>query len=211
LVAAKVWDSSYQPAPRRFKSPKIVLSTRFSLKAASQSQATEFAVLLKEDEYIRKGDFSVYSPNAVAKHTCDPEWTSSSWPCRGTFETCQKEDDALKSGKPQPESCWRYSFRYQLETARASQGCMIQLIERELPFSEPSLGKGQKIEAEMAYDVGTKTFRVYPPRDLFAGDGEDIPLEEAHIRVVASKLREWYDSGCIDMSDSVIAFNEDVD
>jgi hypothetical protein len=62
VAAVRSWDSSYQPAPMHFKSPEIVLSTTFSLNA-------NFTILLKENEYIRKGDFSVYSPNAVANHT----------------------------------------------------------------------------------------------------------------------------------------------
>jgi hypothetical protein len=127
LVAAKVWDRSYKPSSPSVS--KIVRSTRFSLEANSRSQATRrFAVLLNENDYIQKGNFSVYSPNAFGKDTCDPEWTDFSWPCRGTFDTCRNEE-ALKRGVPQTASCWRYSFRYQLEEAKRTDGCMIQLVE----------------------------------------------------------------------------------
>jgi hypothetical protein len=94
LVAAKVWDSSYEPS--RPSVSTIVLSTRFSLDANSKSQATRFAVMLKENEYIRNGQFSVYSPNAFGKDPCDPEWKDVSWPCRGTFDTRRKEEASKK-------------------------------------------------------------------------------------------------------------------
>jgi hypothetical protein len=47
LVAAKIWDSHYKPPSQNMA--KIVLSTRFSLRGNSKSQATRFAVLLKEN------------------------------------------------------------------------------------------------------------------------------------------------------------------
>jgi hypothetical protein len=141
LVAAGLWDSSYEPSSPLVS--KIVLSTRFSLEANSTSQPTRFAVLLKENDFIRRGNFSVYSPNAFAKGTCDPEWTRASGPCRGTYDTCRKED-GLKKGAPQTASCWRYSFRHQLEEAKRTDGCMIQLVER-LGFGAPQcLGKVKK-------------------------------------------------------------------
>ena len=51
------------------------------------SVATEYAVQLKQHEYLRNGGFIVYSPHAFAKATCDPEWTRSRWP----FEVMPKE------------------------------------------------------------------------------------------------------------------------
>jgi hypothetical protein len=208
LVAAKVWDRSYEPSSP-FVS-KIVLSTRFSLEGGySRSQATTFAVMLKENDYIRNGNFSVYSPNAFAKDTCDPEWTRASWPCRGTFDTCRKED-TLKKVVPQTASCWRYSFRHQLEEAKRTDGCMIQLVERVEDGTPQFLGKGLEIEAEMAIDVGTKVFRVYGPTRCYDEDKIDFPFKKVHMRVVVSRLRAWYEDNCSDLSDCVIRLDGDV-
>ena len=103
---------------------RLVLSTRFSLGAKTSTTATIFALSLKQHPYVRQS-FNVYFPNAYDKSSCDPEWTDIQHPCRGTFQTCQM-DDEFKTGVPQErESCWRYSYRYQLERGKA----MIQVVE----------------------------------------------------------------------------------
>ena len=107
----------------------IVLSTKFSLGENCTSTATQFTVLLKQHPYIQNGNFTIYSPNAFDKTTCDPEWTNIHHPCRGTFETCQIPHPEHKTGEPSHESCWRYSFRYQLQLAKQTNGLMIQLAE----------------------------------------------------------------------------------
>ena len=170
--------SSYEPRiPRRMK---LVLSTRFSLNEQSTSQATHFTIGLKENQYIRD-NFIVYSPNAYSKSTCDPNWTDPGWPCRGTFETCLMDDGEYKPrwklGDEEEEDnsstttsttvllsggcCWRYSFRYQLETAKACGGAMIQFVDYDDDKRSHVLGDGQRIETEMARDVGIKVFKFY--------------------------------------------------
>ena len=181
-----------------YSSRRIVLSTRFSLGEKSSPTATTFTVLLKKHPYFRRlqqqphrnsnddnedkkdplvqsNSYTIYSPNAYTKDTCDPAWTNKAWPCRGTFATCQKES-AFKIGQPTNRSCWRYSFRYQLQLAKLTNGFLIQVVEHDPtppPTStfrnnyydrfQPSLGKGQEIETYMAREVGTKVFRIYEP------------------------------------------------
>jgi hypothetical protein len=82
---------------------------------------------------------------------------------------------------------------------------MIQWVECEEYHSEKqSLGNGQKIETEMANDIGTNVFRVHAPertqrRAKRTGDGwyEELDrwFEKEHIQLVASRLCEWYEDG----------------
>ena len=215
LVAAKIWDehsrrqlgcnindSSVPDSTTRGSAThrKIVLSTRFALEPQSSPHATDFTVALKAHPYIRDGNFVVYSPNAYGKSTCDPQWTRMEWPCRGTYQTCQKRS-ALKSGLPQSESCWRYSFRYQLKEARRTGGFMIQVVDYDRTSHggegrHHQLGKGQLIETEMAHSVGTKIFRCYE-LDLFGT--KDLTWEVDYM--VSSCIQRWYSEGCVDRSD----------
>jgi hypothetical protein len=163
LIAAKLWETDLSSLSTTAAATKIVLSTRFSLDKNSSPNATQFTVALKQTPYIRDNHFVVYSPNAFAKNTCDPEWTSWEWPCRGTVETCRKEA-SLKMGVPQENACWRYSFRYQLNEAKMTRGFMIQVIDcpkstYDGENTEYIMGKGQEIETEMASLVGTKIFK----------------------------------------------------
>jgi hypothetical protein len=83
---------------------------------------------------------------------------------------------------------------------------MIQLVEREDRYrsKKQCLGNGQKIEAEMANAIGTKIFRVHAPEGIVY-----VRFSERHRHVVASKLREWNEDGCTDMSDCIMAFSDD--
>ena len=192
LVAAKLWDEDYEvdgqitPA----NTTKIVLSTRFSLNARSSSTATQFTKELKRHPYIRDGEFLVYSPNAFSKGTCDPEWTRLEWTCRGTYESCRTEDLSLKTGVPQPGCCWRYSFRWQLEEARRTNGFMIQLVDFDKHGGDHVLGKGQQIETEMARDVGTKVFRVHQP----AWNENTRSFMQSDIEQLIATVKEWYEN-----------------
>ena len=159
LVAAGIWNSgqygnyseNISSSSNDEKRPKIVLSTRFSLNEESSATATSFAVLPNEEEFeedkLVQTQFRVYSPNAYNKSSCDPSWTNMAWPCRGTFDTCCMEDKSAKTGAPTEKSCWRYSFRYQLEEAKRSNGFMIQVIE--LDRGVHLTGKGEAIETIM--------------------------------------------------------------
>ena len=192
-------DNNRRLAQKLRHQRKIVLSTRFALKPSSHSQATNFTQLLKEHEYIRNGNFKIYAPNAFDKHSCDPNWTDFDWPCRGTKETCCFED-TLKTGHPTDDCCWRYSFRYQLEEAKATGGFMLQLVETEEPYSDgpPVLGNGQRIEQHMSQQLQLKTFHVYRP--MF---GYEQPFEKSHIEQVVTAIKYWYDGECQEISKRV--------
>ena len=194
LIAAKLWDENYESNGQitPIDATKIVLSTRFSLNARSSSTATQFTKELKLHPYIRDGDFVVYSPNAFSKGTCDPEWTRLEWTCRGTYKCCKMVEESLKTGVPQPGCCWRYSFRYQLEEAKRTEGFMIQLVDCDMRGNDHVLGKGQQIETEMARDVGTKVFRVYQP----AWNGNARSFRQNDIGEIVNKIKEWYEGDC---------------
>ena len=212
LIAAGLWDeeqkrksaanTSYLVSSLNIVNHrKIVLSTRFSLSEESSTTATQFTLQFKNHPYIMQQEFNIYSPNAYGKSTCDPNWTDLNWPCRGTVETCQMIDTSngddygtpQQTAKPKPmptnDSCWRYSFRYQLEQAKRTNGFMLQIVElRKVENDESNincgdgnadddedctststtslchcLGQGQEIERVMAQQVGTKVFCIYQP------------------------------------------------
>ncbi|CAB9498904.1 expressed unknown protein [Seminavis robusta] len=95
LIAAGVWDEHHgvrqSDAASKTDSISIALSTRFALKPQSRFQATDFTSLIKNEDFIRTGNFVMYSPNAFDKATCDPMgvYTNICHTCRGTMETCQ--------------------------------------------------------------------------------------------------------------------------
>ena len=229
LKASGIWDADYgkdsttRTCPSSPSSPlsqsstqtqtlqkrKIVLSTRFALNDCSNSKATQFAVLLKQNPYIQDR-FYVYSPNAFEKHTCDVKWTRFSWPCRGTYETCQKPDN-LKMGVPVPDCCWRYSYRYQLKEAKRTGGIMIQLVEVggnskfcDTEGKPRSLGAGQAIENEMAHDLGVKIFRVYAPIQNRGHPQfeREVEFNYEDIQKVVFGIKQWYRNDCRDMNES---------
>mmetsp|Transcript_94757 Transcript_94757/g.141965 ORF Transcript_94757/g.141965 Transcript_94757/m.141965 type:complete len:692 (-) Transcript_94757:304-2379(-) len=210
LIAAGLWDEGYTQGAQM-----IVLSTRFSLSAESSATATEFTVLLKSHSYfLEEAGFTVYSPNAFNKSTCDPEWTRMDWPCRGTSSSCKIHDPALKSGIPKSESCWRYSYRYHLQKTKQQNGFMIQLIEiheqnwvHEQNWMHNWMhvpGKGQLIESVMASEVGVKVFRIFEPG--FRKSGEMEFNSRSHFRredidELAHHIRRWYQQNCQDMTE----------
>ena len=196
LVVAGIWDYDYRTYDTITGIPKLVLSTKYSLDETSNPTATQFTVLLKHNKFFDL--FSIYSPNAFKKSTCDPRWTRLEWPCRGTYETCMKPP-TLKFGKPCDESCWRYSFPYHLEQAKKTNGFMVQVVELS-GYSRGkyhhTLGNGQQIESIMAKQVGTKVFRIYEPPTLFSA---------IDINRLVDAIKTWEEDGCVNMEDHSIA------
>jgi len=199
LIKAGLWDEDHVT---NHNTVLIVLSTRFSLAKTSTPIATQFAILLKRNDYIKERNFGVYSPNTWMKNSCDKDWTTFDHPCRGDFDTCQMVDNNLKCGVPQEnETCWRVSFRYQLQKAMDKGGFMIQVVEY-YPGKEGGKGKhipgdGQTIETDMAKLVGCKVFRAYQP--CLKKQNKVQKFDEYNVNEVVSKVKEWYDSDCQDM------------
>ena len=125
LIAAGILWDQYPAKNNTASTRKIVLSTRFSLDEDSTPTATQFTVLWKEHPYFQRSH-TIYSPNAVSKATCDPQWTDWDWHCRGTKETCQMDINNT-SDDPFLLCCWRYSFRQHLEQAHneSQEGFML--------------------------------------------------------------------------------------
>ena len=145
--------------------------------------------------------------------------TNFSWPCRGTKETCQynnvlttaNEEDGDGLCRPTDDCCWRYSFRHQLEEAKATGGYMLQLIEKpkDLLFSSNSnnddddgqlsqkqeLGLGQQIELDMSKEISLKVFQIYRPT---LGNvpiyGSELSFNDSHIHEVVTSIQRWYDN-----------------
>jgi len=177
------------------RTEKATLSVRFSLHESSTTYATDFALLLKQSEYLR--EFETYNPNRWSKKSCDPKFTTIEHKCRGTNETCDYPESQnlvttknSKQKKPGPKSCWRHSFRFHLEESKATNGFMIQVQEVN------DLGNGQKIETEMAEQVGLKIFRTTTTQKVVSGT--DILLLE-------EEIQKWYASGCKNMDVQEVA------
>lgn len=133
----------------------------------------------------------VYSPNAFNKSTCDPQWTSRAWPCRGTLSCCERPSRTDAGVPIEAECCWRFSFRYHLQEANKLDGFMIQVADWNTTLGKHTLGEGQKIETEMANDTGTKVFRFYEPLYAYSNQLDKL----------VSEIKSWYENECSDMAE----------
>jgi len=161
---------------------RATFSVKFSLKDDSTPYASEFALAMKRDPFLKH--FKAYFPNAWEKDSCDPKFTDIQHPCRGALATCKIPDsDNLTPGTNRPcaTSCWRFAFRFHLEESKATNGFMIQVEEKA------GLGAGQKMETEMAKDVNLKIFRTYTNIDF---------LWDVGFKKLSEAVQEWYKSGC---------------
>jgi len=91
--------------------------------------------------------------------------------------------DANGNMTPKKTSCWRFAFRFHQRESKESNGFMIQVEEWE----GKGLGDGQKMETEMARDVGLKVFRTYT---------NVTNLTVGMMSSISEAVKEWYDSGC---------------
>merc|ERR1712150_12980 len=141
------------------------------------------------------GQFEIYFPSAFMKESCDPEFTSFWWPCRGTSQTCKMENLCDRTGPPTNRHCWRYSFRNHQEVCRKSRGFMLQL--EEWIDGEYKLGAGQVIELHMALQVGLKVFTVRQGRDALMKPRD---FDGADADEVAELVLNWLTGGASDLS-----------
>jgi len=66
-----------------------------------------------------------------------------------------ESEDGRCQEQPGEKSCWRFTFRFHQEESKETNGFMIQVQEMD------GLGDGQKLETELAREVGLKVFRTY--------------------------------------------------
>lgn len=179
LKAAGLWDDSVTRSHC-----KAVFSCRYSLSEGSSEYASEFYLAMRNDAYLKR--FCTYWPNAWARGSCDPDYTDLTHRCRGTPSTCDftslDKNMDVSTNRLRADCCWRFGFRYCLDTARAANGFMIQLEERS------GLAWGQKIEREMAYETDSKVFAIYTNEPAF---------NLATFNRVALAVEAWYKSGCL--------------
>jgi len=165
---------------------KAILSIKFGLTAESTGYSLNFIQAMKADQFLNK--FKTYDPTITSKDYCREKLGSTSVVnhCRGTLESCNfPRSRNLKTldDKEQPakKSCWRFAFRFHQQECKDTCGFMIQAEEKE------GLGDGQKLETEMAREVGLKVFRTYT--NYSGVDGEDMGR-------ISNAVKEWYESGC---------------
>jgi len=190
LKAAGLWDEKYME-----KLPfEVVQSVKFSLSEKSTMYASEFALAMKKDRFLKT--LKTYNPNAWEKDSCDPEFTNIKHNSRGTQETCQFPNfrNLNAEGNPKDKSCWRVAFHFHLEQCKKNNGFMIQVQEKK------GLGAGQEIETIMAKEVGLKVFRTCTESDDFRQD---------RIEKVRKKIEEWRSSGCANMGLEIVNIGKD--
>jgi len=176
--------------------PLVVMSTPYSIGESTTSYSTEFVLWINQSVFFHQ--FRVYHPNAGKRETCDPNYTTLSWPCRGTSETCEKPR-YLKVGVPrESECCWRFNFRYHLEKSKNSGGYMIQLAGWDELMDTHNLDRGQQIEMDMAEQVGIKVFRVLEIQDMI--DTGDLQLDHRQIGQLQRIIRSWLEGNRKDLS-----------
>merc|ERR1712079_746046 len=94
LKAAGLWQSEqiYGEEERtHFRAEKAILSLSscnafFSSSWEATSYAAQFAVAMKTDPFL--GNFQTYEPRVTCIHLCDPTFSGTDHPCRGTVDTC---------------------------------------------------------------------------------------------------------------------------
>jgi len=165
---------------------KAILSIKFGLTAESTSYSLIFIQAMKADQFLNK--FKTYDPTITSKDYCREKLGSTSVVnhCRGTLESCNfPRSRNLKTldDKEQPakKSCWRFAFRFHQQECKDTCGFMIQAEEKE------GLGDGQKLETEMAREVGLKVFRTYTNAD---------EVTVVKMGRISDAVEEWYESGC---------------
>jgi len=182
---------------------KAVLSIKFGLLAESTDYSTEFAQEMSKDTFLQQ--FKTYNPTMTSKPNCREQldYTSMDNHCRGTLESCGlPREKNLKmvadKEKPAEKSCWRFTFRFHQQESKDTGGFMIQVEELT------GLGAGQKLETEMAREVGLKVFRTYTNQTgIYYTMGK-----------ISKAVEEWYESGCANtelenvfIGDTAISFN----
>jgi len=183
---------------------KAILSIKFGLLAESTDYSTEFAQEMSKDTFLQQ--FKTYNPTMTSKPNCREQldYTSMDNHCRGTLESCglpREKNLKMVADKEQPaeKSCWRFTFRFHQQESKDTGGFMIQVEELT------GLGAGQKLETEMAREVGLKVFRTYTNQSFFY---------TSRIGEISKAVEEWYESGCANtelenvfIGDAELSFN----
>jgi len=176
--------------------PLIVISTPYSIGEDKTSYATEFVLWINQISFFHQ--FRVYHPNAGNRESCDPDYTTLSWPCRGTTYTCTKPR-YLKIGVPREnECCWRFNFRYNLDKGKQSGGFMIQLSGWDELMDKHTLDRGQHLEMEMAHQAGVKVFRVLETQNMI--ETGDLQLDRRQVGQLQQVIKLWMKGDRNDLS-----------
>jgi len=186
LAAASLGEA--QAAVSYPRTERVILSIKMGT-----DYATSFVQAMAADPFL--GQFRACNPNEWCRRSCDPTFTDASHPCRGTRETCSFAAAAAglgagRKGHLWVSSCWRVAFRFHIQECKESIGFMVQVQEKA------GLSDGQRIETILAEQVGLKIFRTITTLDFF------YPRK---VEDLSSKVAAWYESGCTDMREQVVA------
>ena len=76
-------------------------------------------------------------------------------------------------------------------------GFMVQVADWDKTSREHILGNGQKIETEMAKDVGIKVFRFHEPFRF----SKPLELSSSHVDKLVQQIKKWHKEGQTNMSE----------
>jgi len=156
----------------------------FSSSWEATSYAAQFAVAMKTDPFL--GNFQTYEPRVTCIHLCDPTFSGTDHPCRGTVDTCLFPRQLNFDADSRPKAtrcCWRVDVRVHQQHAKDTSGFMIQLEEHQ------GLVNDQKFDIDMAEQVRLKVFRVRATTSQW---------NAANFQRVATAVKAWYNSECAD-------------
>lgn len=187
-------EPQYQ-TPTCQRTERVVLSVKFGTAEEVTPYARAFAQAMSRDNIL--GQFQTYEPNSWGKRSADHAAPASAFESAANAYASilatplfSNDGGALSTRQPsgasveaRPPGRWRQAFRQFVEECKASGGFMVQAEERS------GLGAGQRIEMNIADQLGLKVFRTYTNLPWFTA-------ESRMFRPLGVAVKAWYESGC---------------
>jgi len=172
--------------PTHQRTERVVVSVKFGTAEQVTPYAQAFAQALSKDHIL--GQFQTYEPNSWGKRSADhmsSVFENAANAYASIMATPLVSTDSGASVEARPPGRWRSAFRQYVEECKASGGFMVQAEERS------GLGAGQRIEMNIAEQLGLKVFRTYTNLPWFTA-------ESRMFRPLGAAVKAWYESGCAD-------------
>jgi len=185
-------DDEKSQAPACQRTERVVLSVKFGSAEEVTPYARAFAQAMSNDRIT--GQFQTYEPDSWGKrqsliHSRSEDQLSCAFEsAANAYASILAEplsSDTGVSMDSRPPGRWRAKFGQFVEECKASGGFMVQAEERS------GLGAGQRIEINIAEQLGLKVFRTYTNLPWFTA-------ESGMFRPLGAAIKTWYDSGCTD-------------
>jgi len=175
------------------QTPLVCISKKYSFHPDSNDFSSLAIIAMRRHPAFRV--FRLYNPDVTEKDFCTlkpgdyTQVTDPEHPCRGLTDgpaRCRKRV-SLDDGRPTTGSCWRYSYRWHEQCALDTSGFLLQIVD--LVDGMPKLGAGQKLEQEMAQQIGLPIVRFVQKSVM---ESNECPSED-RIRELMHKIlfKSW--------------------